>query len=138
MSASTVFSSPSALAAPDRSAVRDALAQLSAALGGAPIAAIECAVGDFTSVARGKSVGREDFIGMAGCRFPSVVFGLTLTAGEPETVFGPLLPASYLDISLVPDLATLCAQPSRQGAAAVICEPVGPLHAERYGRAPPK
>ena len=135
MNAPTAFASTSALAAPDRDAVRAALIQLSDALGGVSVTAIECAVGDFTSVARGKSVGHADFVGMAGCRFPSVVFGLTLTAGEPETVFGPLLPASYLDISLVPDLATLCPQPGRQGTGAVICEPVGPLQAERYGRA---
>ncbi len=134
MNAPTASTPPSALTAPERGAVQAALAHLSATLGGVPIAAIECAVGDFTSVARGKSVGPDDFVGMAGCRFPSVVFGLTLTAGEPEAVFGPLLPASYLDISLVPDLATLCAQPGRQGTAAVICEPVGPLHAQRYGR----
>ena len=123
------------LPTPDRSALQAALARLSAAPGGAPVAAIECAVGDFTSVARGKSVGHADFVGMAGCRFPSVMFGLTLTGGEPEAVFGPLLPASYLDISLVPDLATLAPQPGRAGTAAVICEPVGPLHAARYGRA---
>jgi len=128
-------STPSpALSAPDRAAVRAALDQLSAALGGVPVTAIECAVGDFTSVARGKSVGHQDFVGMAGCRLPSVVFGLTLTAGEPDAVFGPLLPASYLDIDLVPDLATLCPQPGRAGTAAVLCEPVGPLVAERYGR----
>ena len=135
MNASTAFTSTSALVAPDRDAVRAALIQLSDALGGVPVTAVECAVGDFTSVARGKSVGHQDFVGMAGCRLPSVVFGLTLTAGEPEAVFGPLLPASYLDIDLVPDLATLCPQPGRQGTGAVICEPVGPLHAERYGRA---
>ena len=123
------------LSTPDRSAVQAALAQLSAMPGGAPVTAIECAVGDFTSVARGKSVGLADFVGMAGCRFPSVTFGLTVTGGEPEAVFGPLLPASYLDVSLVPDLATLSPQPGRAGTAAVICEPVGPLHAERYGRA---
>jgi len=123
----------SALAAPDRAAVQDALAQLATTLG-APVTAIECAVGDFTSVARGKSVGVADFAGMAGCRLPSVVFGLTLTAGEPEAVFGPLLPASYPDIALVPDLASLCPQPGRAGTGAVICEPVGPLRAERYGR----
>ena len=134
MNAPTAFAPTSALAAPDRDTVRAALTRLSDALG-VPVTAIECAVGDFTSVARGKSVGHQDFVGMAGCKLPSVVFGLTLTAGEPETVFGPLLPASYLDIGLVPDLATLCAQPGRQGTAAVICEPVGPLHAERYGRA---
>src|SRR5471032_594486 len=114
------YATSSALAAPDRTAVQAALTQLAAALGGMPVTAIECAVGDFTSVARGKSVGHADFVGMAGCRLPTVVFGLTLTAGEPETVFGPLLPTSYLDISLVPDLATLCPQPSRPGTAAVI------------------
>ena len=124
-----------ALSTPDRAAVQAALAQLSAMPGGTPVTAIECAVSDFTSVARGKSVGPADFVGMAGCRFPSVMFGLTLTGGEPEAAFGPLLPASYLDIDLVPDLATLRAQPGRAGAATVICEPAGPLHAERYGRA---
>ena len=133
MTASPDFRSSTALAAPQRAAVQAALDRLSAELG-VPVTAIECAVGDFTSVARGKSVGHQDFAGMAGCRFPSVVFGLTLTAGEPEAVFGPLLPASYLDISLVPDLATLRAQPGRAGTAAVICEPAGPLHAGRYGR----
>ena len=120
MTASSDFRSPGALAAPHRAVVQAALDRLSAELG-VPVVAVECAVGDFTSVARGKSVGHQDFVGMAGCRFPSVVFGLTLTAGEPETVFGPLLPESYLDISLVPDLATLCAQPGRAGTAAVIC-----------------
>ena len=133
MTASSDFRSPTALAAPHRAVVQAALDRLSAGMG-MPVTVIECAVGDFTSVARGKSVGHQDFVGMAGCRFPSVVFGLTLTAGEPETVFGPLLPESYLDISLVPDLATLCAQPGRAGTAAVICEPAGPLPAGRYGR----
>ncbi len=128
------FSLPSALPVPTREAADVALAGLSATSGGVRIDAVECAVGDFSSVARGKSVARSDFVGMAGCRFPSVVFGLTLTAGEPEAVFGRLLPASYLDVSLVPDLATLVAQPGRKGTAAVICEPVGPLRAQRYDR----
>jgi len=133
MTASSDFRSPGALAVPQRAVVQAALDRLSAELG-MPVTAVECAVGDFTSVARGKSVGHQDFVGMAGCRFPSVVFGLTLTAGEPETVFGPLLPESYLDVDLVPDLATLCAQPGRSGTAAVICEPAGPLPAGRHGR----
>ena len=115
-----------ALAAPSRAEVEAALEALSARTG-TRIDAVECAVGDFSSVARGKSVGRADFLDMAGCRLPSVVFGLTLTAGEPEAVFGPLLPASYLDVDLVPDLATLSPRPGRPGAAAVICEPAGPL-----------
>jgi glutamine synthetase len=131
MTARQAPSHPNALAVPAHDALQAALGRV---LAGAPVEAIECAVGDFSSIARGKSVGRADFIGMAGCRLPSVVFGLTLTAGEPEAVFGPLLPASYLDLDLVPDLATLCAQPGRPGAATVICEPVGPLAAARHGR----
>jgi glutamine synthetase len=124
---------PAALAAPSPEAVERALAALEAVHG--RLGAIECAVGDFSSVARGKSVARPDFVGMAGCRLPSVVLGLTLTAGEPEAVFGPLLPASYLDVDLVPDLSTLALQPGRAATAAVICEPVGALPAQRYGRA---
>ena len=122
------------LAAPDRAAIAAALARIAGPLG-TPATAIECAVGDFGSVARGKSVGVADFAGLAGCRFPSVVFGLTLTAGESDEVFGPLLPESYLDVDLVPDLSTLAPQPGRRGHATVICEPVGPVHAQRYGRA---
>lgn len=91
---------------------------------------VECAVGDFTSVARGKRVHPGDFIGMAGCRLPSVVLGLTLTSGEPEAVFGPLLPASYDDMRLVPDLATLAPRPGRAGELTVICEPAGELLTE--------
>jgi len=88
---------------------------------------VECAVGDFSSVARGKRVHRDDFLGLGGCRLPSVALGLTLTAGEPETVFGPLLPTSYADLHLVPDLATLAPQPGRPGEATVLCEPTGAL-----------
>jgi glutamine synthetase len=126
--------SPTALATPSRDALESALGHLSAAIGGEHVDTIECAVGDFSSIARGKSVSRSDFVAMAGCRLPSVAFGLTLTAGESEAVFGPLLPASYLDVNLVPDLSTLSAQPGRRGTASVLCEPAGPLRAERYGR----
>ena len=104
---------------PRQRSPRPSRAALDAALDGCPplsaadVDTIECAVGDFSSVARGKSVGRADFIALSGCRLPSVALGLTLTAGEPEAVFGPLLPASYLDVDLVPDLATLHAQPGR-------------------------
>lgn len=47
---------------------------------------VECAVADFTSVARGKVVARADFEAMRGCRLPSVVLGVTLTGGEPAAV----------------------------------------------------
>jgi len=120
-----------ALEAPSRAELEAALDGLP---GGVRVDAIECAVGDFGSVARGKSVGRADFLGLAGCRLPSVVFGLTLTAGEPDAVFGPLLPGSYLDLDLVPDVSTLAPLPGRPGTAAVICEPRGPLAAPRHER----
>jgi len=120
-----LFRSPDfALAPPAAAALHAALEPAS---GGARVASIECAVGDFSSVARGKVVGRADFVALAGCRLPSVTFGLTLTGGEPEAVFGPLMPESYLDLTLVPDLSTLVPQPGRAGTASVLCEPVGPL-----------
>lgn len=34
---------------------------------------VECAVADFSSVARGKVVARADFEAQGGCRLPSVV-----------------------------------------------------------------
>lgn len=96
--------------------------------------AVECAVGDFTSVARGKRVHRDDFLALSGCKLPSVALGLTLTAGEPDAVFGPMLPTSYGDMALVPDLATLASRPGRPGEATVICEPTGRWHAPHHGR----
>ena len=95
---------------------------------------VECAVADFTSVARGKIVARADFDAMGGCRLPSVVFGVTLTGGEPDAVFGPILPEDYRDVQLVPDLATAVPVPGRGDRVSVICEPAGLL--PRPGRAP--
>ncbi|HSI56681.1 MAG TPA: glutamine synthetase family protein [Ideonella sp.] len=95
---------------------------------------VECSLGDFTSLARGKRVHRDDFAAMAGCKLPSVVLGLTLTAGESDEVFGPLLPTSYVDMHLVPDLATLALRPGRAHEASVLCEPSGALFSARYGR----
>lgn len=88
---------------------------------------VECACADITSVARGKIVSAADFVDMAGCRLPSVVLGLTLTSGEPEAVFGPLLPDSYDDAHLSPDVDTLRPRPGRSGEVTVICEPTGQL-----------
>jgi len=88
---------------------------------------VECATGDFSSVARGKHVARADFEGQAGCKLPSVVLGLTLTGGEPADVIGPVLPASYADVHLVPDLSTLAPRPGRPGELCVVCEPTGAL-----------
>lgn len=115
------------LTPPDAAALAQAVQTLGARY-------VECAVGDFTSVARGKLVHAQDFIGMAGCKLPSVVLGLTLSAGEPEAVFGPLLPKTYDDMRLVPDLATLAPRPGRPGEATVLCEPAGELasHSGRF------
>ena len=71
MTSSSDVRSHAALAAPGSAAVQAALDRLCAG-NGVPLAAVECAVGDFTSVARGKSVGAQDFVGLAGCRFPSL------------------------------------------------------------------
>lgn len=95
---------------------------------------IECAMGDFTSVTRGKRVHRDDFLALGGCRLPSVVLGLTLTGGEPEPVFGPMLPRQYSDLALHPDLDTLAPRPGRAGEASVLCEPGGRWWSPRHGR----
>ncbi len=116
-----------ALAPVDRAEAEEALARLGAH-------AVECAMGDFTSLARGKRVHRDDFLGLGGCKLPSVVLGLTLTAGEPDEVFGPMLPTSYSDMHLVPDLATLAPRPGRPGEATVLCEPSGRWWSPHHGR----
>lgn len=92
-----------------------------------PCRSVECAVADFSSVARGKVVARADFEALGGCRLPSVVFGVTLTGGEPPEVFGPLLPTDYRDVLLRPDLATAVPVPGRPDRLSVICEPAGAL-----------
>jgi glutamine synthetase len=109
-------------------------AQAEAALERIGAKAVECALGDFTSVARGKRVHRNDFLSLGGCRLPSVALGLTLTAGEPEAVFGPMLPASYVDMHLRPDLSTLAPRPGRQSEATVVCEPAGRWWSDHHGR----
>ena len=102
-------------------------AELQQALAASGARWVECAMADFGAVARGKVVSADDFVAMAGCRLPSVVLGLTLTAGEPEAIFGPLLPASYDDMRLLPDLQTLAPRPGRPAELSVICEPAGGL-----------
>lgn len=92
-----------------------------------PCRSVECAVADFSSVARGKVVSRADFEALGGCRLPSVVFGVTLTGGEPPAVFGPLLPTDYRDVQLQPDLTTVVPLPGRPDRLTVICEPAGVL-----------
>ena len=94
---------------------------------------IECVVGDFTAVARGKIVDGKNFLSQRGCRLPSVFLGLTLTAGEPMAIFPDLLPKTYDDIRLVPDLATARPRFMHPGDLTVLCEPAGPLMSRRYG-----
>ena len=55
--------------------------QARAALASANARAVECVLGDFTSIARGKRVHADDFVALGGCKLPSVVLGLTLTGG---------------------------------------------------------
>ncbi len=95
---------------------------------------VECAVSDFSSVARGKRVHRDDFVAMGGCRLPSVAFGLSLTGGEPADVLETMLPEGFADFHLVPDLQTLARRPGRPGEATVLCEPQGRWWSRRHGR----
>ena len=47
-------------------------ADAAAALAALGATAVECALGDFSSVARGKRVHRDDFLALGGCKLPSV------------------------------------------------------------------
>ncbi len=89
-------------------ALRDALDATGARL-------VECCVADFSSNARGKTVGRDDFLAMGGCRLASVVLGLTLVGENAHELFGEILPSSFQDVDLVADPATL-ARPDRPAA----------------------
>ena len=95
---------------------------------------VECCVADFSSNARGKTVGRDDFLALGGCKLASVVLGLTLVGENAHELFGQILPASFEDVTLVADPATLLAQIGRPRAATVLCEPHGRLRAEVSGR----
>lgn len=95
---------------------------------------VECCVADFTSNARGKTPGRDDFVATGGCRMASIVLGLTVTSSTPEGMLGQLMPSSYQDVELRPDPATLRPQYARARAATAICEPYGRLRAEVSGR----
>ncbi|MBC7995284.1 MAG: hypothetical protein H7Z15_18800 [Rhizobacter sp.] len=94
---------------------------------------VECSAADYSSVARGKVVSKHDFVDQQGCRLPSVVFGLTLTGTESPEVFGRILPKSYRDVHMVPDMTTYVAPSILGAAASVICEPSGALASPLYG-----
>ena len=95
---------------------------------------IECALADFTSLARGKWLAVDEFISQQGCRLPNVLFGMTVTGGWPEHLFGALMPKGYGDMQLVPDLATLRPRPGRAHEATVLCEPEGRWFASSLDR----
>ena len=95
---------------------------------------IECAMADFTSLARGKSLSVGEWVDQAGCKLPTVLLGMGVTGGAPAEIFGPLLPKAYADMHLVPDLATLVARPGRPGEATVLCDPTGAWWSSSLGR----
>ena len=95
---------------------------------------IECALADFTSLARGKWLAVDEFVAQSGCRLPNVLFGMTVTGGWPEHLFGTLMPKGYGDMQLVPDLATLRPRPGRAHEATVLCEPEGHWFSSSLGR----
>ena len=95
---------------------------------------IECALADFTSLARGKLLAVDEFVAQEGCRLPNVLFGMTVTGGWPEALFGSLMPKGYSDMALLADLSTLRARPGRPHEATVLCEPAGRWFAESLGR----
>lgn len=96
--------------------------------------AIECAITDFTSLARGKLVAVDEWVAQQGCRLPNVLFGMTVTGGAPKDLFGSLMPKGYGDMQCEADLATLRARPGRPHEATVLCDPSGRWFAPSLGR----
>jgi glutamine synthetase len=95
---------------------------------------VECAMADFSSLARGKRLSVDEWVAQAGCRLPTVLLGMGVTGAAPPGVLGPLLPKAYVDMQLVPDLNTLVPRPGRSGEAAVLCEPSGQWWSSALGR----
>lgn len=104
---------------------------LAAPLRTAGVRAIECVAADFGSQARGKVLARERFLAERSARLPSVVFGTTLSGGEPAAVFEQLIPPTYPDVELRPDLATLVPQPFAERQLSVICDVHGRVPSPR-------
>jgi glutamine synthetase len=95
---------------------------------------VECSLPDFSSVARGKRLVVGEWVAQQGCRLPSVLLGMSITGGAPPHVFGTLLPKGYVDLHLVPDLATLAPRPGRPGEVTVICDPSGAWWSDALAR----
>jgi glutamine synthetase len=98
------------------------------------VRAVECSMADFSSVARGKIVSAGDFAAAQGCKLPTVLLGMSVTGGSPMAVFGSLLPNTYSDMILRPDLQTLARRPGRPHEATVLCEPSGSWFSPAYQR----
>ncbi|ESS14995.1 Gamma-glutamylputrescine synthetase PuuA [Betaproteobacteria bacterium MOLA814] len=94
---------------------------------------VECVLADFTSMARGKTVGVADFQSMQGCRMSSAVLGVTLTTGVPSDVMGPIVPTNFTDLHMVADMSTCTLRPGRPQEATVICDSMGVLHTAANG-----
>lgn len=89
------------------------------------IKTVECAISDVSSVARGKVLTVPEFDAQRGTRLPAIIFGTTVTGGEPRAIYEDLIPSSYPDVALVPDWATFVADPLIADRATVICDVVG-------------
>lgn len=96
---------------------------------------VECVLSDFTSLARGKTVGKADFLAAKGCRMSSAVLGVTLTTGVPYDVMGPIVPNNFTDLHMVADMHTLRRRhgPAGHTQATVICDSAGHLHTTANG-----
>ena len=96
---------------------------------------VECVLSDFTSIARGKTVGKADFLAAKGCRMSSAVLGITLTTGVPDDVMGPIVPKNFTDLHMLADMHTLKRRHGSAGLAeaTVICDSAGDLHTAANG-----
>jgi glutamine synthetase len=94
------------------------------------IAWVECAVPEFTSVARGKVLNSALFVSEGGCKIPAIIFGLALHGFEAPEIYKEHFPETLGDATAVPDWHTMVADPlSPRAMATVLCDVRGEVAA---------
>lgn len=91
---------------------------------------VECAVPEFSSVARGKVLNTELFLSQGGCQIPAIIFGLAVHGYEAPEIYKEHFPETLGDTTAVPDWSTLVLDPlSPRPMATVLCDVHGPVTA---------
>lgn len=91
---------------------------------------VECAVPDFSSVARGKVLNTELFLSQNGCQIPAIIFGLAVHGYEAPEIYKEHFPETLGDTTAIPDWNTMVMDSlSSRPMATVLCDVQGEVPA---------